>query len=58
MIGPKHKVNLSKPEKVILVEIYQLFCGMSVIDGIQWEELKRYNLNELYKLGADAGASE
>ncbi|KAI0154081.1 hypothetical protein BJ166DRAFT_534490 [Pestalotiopsis sp. NC0098] len=47
MIGPRHKVNLSAPDKVILVEVFQTFCGMSVVDG-DFEALKRYNLNELY----------
>lgn len=26
----------------------KLFCGISVVDGKQWEELKRYNMNGLY----------
>lgn len=26
----------------------QLFCGMSVVDGKPWEDLKRYNVNGLY----------
>ncbi|EPE26992.1 hypothetical protein GLAREA_02906 [Glarea lozoyensis ATCC 20868] len=46
-IGDMHKVNLTKPDKVIIVEIYQTVCGMSVVDG-DWEDLKRYNLAELY----------
>jgi tRNA acetyltransferase TAN1 len=29
---------------------YQLFCGVSVVDGKEWESLKRYNVNELYRL--------
>ncbi|KAH7154833.1 hypothetical protein B0J13DRAFT_618331 [Dactylonectria estremocensis] len=53
LVSPKHKVNLGNPDKVILVEIFQTFCGVSVVDGKQWEELKRYNLNELYKLASD-----
>lgn len=27
----------------------ETFCGVSVVDGEQWKELKRYNINELYK---------
>ncbi|KAF4978413.1 hypothetical protein FZEAL_5204 [Fusarium zealandicum] len=50
LIKPEHKVNLTSPDKVVLVEIFQTFCGVSVVDGKQWEELKRYNINELYKL--------
>ncbi|KAI5466509.1 hypothetical protein BGZ63DRAFT_133229 [Mariannaea sp. PMI_226] len=53
LVSPKHKVNLSNPDKVVLVEIFQMFCGISVVDGKQWEELKRYNLNELYKLSTE-----
>ncbi|KAK3384763.1 hypothetical protein B0H63DRAFT_522110 [Podospora didyma] len=45
----RHKVNLTAPDKVILIDVYQAVCGMSVVDG-DWEELKRYNLTELYGL--------
>ncbi|KAJ3499782.1 hypothetical protein NLG97_g44 [Lecanicillium saksenae] len=48
LVDIKHKVNLSNADKVILVEIFQLFCSISVVDGAQWEELKRYNMNSLY----------
>ncbi|KAI2622664.1 hypothetical protein GGS26DRAFT_239318 [Hypomontagnella submonticulosa] len=47
LIAPRHKVNLSSPDKVILIDIYQTHCGMSVVDG-DWESLKRYNLHEIY----------
>ncbi|RFU73121.1 pyruvate decarboxylase [Trichoderma arundinaceum] len=50
MIKPEHKVNLRTPDKVILVEIFQMFCGISVVDGKEWEELKRYNINALYDM--------
>ena len=70
-----HKVNLTSPDRVIIVEIYQVrrgltrvpamgrcidiisrllthvsqtVCGMSVVGG-DWEELKRFNLAELYQ---------
>ncbi|KAM0322404.1 hypothetical protein ACHAQA_009471 [Verticillium albo-atrum] len=49
MIGKQHKVNLDNPDKVILIDVYKNFCGMSVVDGKEWEELKRYNVNELHK---------
>ncbi|KAJ4412022.1 hypothetical protein N0V82_008901 [Gnomoniopsis sp. IMI 355080] len=48
LVDPQHKVNLGAPEKVILVDIYQSVCGISVVPG-DWETLKRYNLTELYK---------
>ncbi|KAM0247382.1 hypothetical protein ACHAQJ_009846 [Trichoderma viride] len=50
MVKPEHKVNLKTPDKVILVEIFQTFCGVSVVDGKEWEELKRYNVNVLYDM--------
>ncbi|KAL4729601.1 hypothetical protein ACLX1H_004021 [Fusarium chlamydosporum] len=53
LVSPKHKVNLSNPDKVVLVEIFQTFCGVSVVDGKESEELKRYNLNELYKVALE-----
>lgn len=28
---------------------------MSVVDGKKWEELKRYNLNEMYRLQREEG---
>ncbi|KAI2634496.1 hypothetical protein GGS21DRAFT_518105 [Xylaria nigripes] len=47
MISKKHKVDLKNPDKVILIEIFQTFCGMSVV-GKDWEAMKRYNIHELY----------
>ncbi|KAH6844878.1 hypothetical protein B0I37DRAFT_378572 [Chaetomium sp. MPI-CAGE-AT-0009] len=53
----RHKVNLTSPDKVILIDIYQSVCGMSVVDG-DWDELKRYNLTELYSQGRNAPTTE
>ncbi|KAK5995785.1 putative C25H2.10c-like protein [Cladobotryum mycophilum] len=53
MIQPSHKVNLTNPDKVILVEIFQMFCGISVVDAKEWEDLKRYNINALYGMTAE-----
>ncbi|EHK23247.1 uncharacterized protein TRIVIDRAFT_220521 [Trichoderma virens Gv29-8] len=53
MIKPEHKVNLKNPNKVILVEIFQMFCGISVVDAKEWEELKRYNINVLYGMAGE-----
>ncbi|PBP20855.1 26S protease regulatory subunit 6B [Diplocarpon rosae] len=47
-ISSTHKVNLTAPDKVIVVEVYQSVCGMSVL-GSDWEKLKRFNLAELYQ---------
>ncbi|KAK7745949.1 hypothetical protein SLS53_002669 [Cytospora paraplurivora] len=48
LVDTQHKVDLGAPDKVILVDIYQTVCGFSVVPG-DWEQLKRYNLTELYK---------
>ncbi|AEO67740.1 uncharacterized protein THITE_2116714, partial [Thermothielavioides terrestris NRRL 8126] len=53
----RHRVNLSSPDKVILVDIYQTVCGMSVVDG-DWEALKRFNLTELYSQARNAQSGE
>jgi len=47
LIGEKHPVNLTKPDKVIIIEIFQTVCGMSVVEN-DWETLKRFNLAELF----------
>lgn len=47
LIHDDHKVDLTKPDKTILIEVYQNVCGLAVVDN-KWDELKRYNLNELY----------
>ncbi|KAI1495657.1 hypothetical protein F5X99DRAFT_114396 [Biscogniauxia marginata] len=57
LIGPRHKVNLSTPDKVILIDIFQTFCGMSVVDG-DWNALKKYNLHELYLSAAKDASKE
>jgi len=48
LVASTHKVDLTNPEKVILIEIYQSICGISVVGG-DWESLKRFNLAELYQ---------
>ncbi|KFH42923.1 tRNA acetyltransferase-like protein [Hapsidospora chrysogenum ATCC 11550] len=53
LVQPEHKVNLTKPDKVVLVHVYQMLCGVSVVDGAEWESLKRYNMNELYLQAAE-----
>lgn len=45
----QHKVDLGKPDKVILVDIFQSFSSVGVIEGSDWNDLKKLNLNELYK---------
>lgn len=50
-----HKVNLKSPDKVILIDIYQTICSMGVV-GTDWDELKRYNLSELYGVSTKSAA--
>jgi tRNA acetyltransferase TAN1 len=35
------------------VDFMKMLCGMSVVDGKEWESFKRYNLNEMYKLARE-----
>lgn len=65
LVGPRHKVDLTNPDKFILVEIFQVsvtrFCVcLSMLTFSQtfcgmsvvegdWNELKRYNIRELYE---------
>uniref|UniRef100_L2GI88 Pyruvate decarboxylase n=1 Tax=Colletotrichum fructicola (strain Nara gc5) TaxID=1213859 RepID=L2GI88_COLFN len=53
-IDQRHKVNLSNPDRVILVDIFQSYCGMSVINGSDWDGLKKLNINEMYKASPGA----
>lgn len=112
LVASTHKVDLTKPDKVIIVEIYQVstrhcflallcltnnlhfrrpsfhvmcasshslparfdtfsscieactaantigrhqtICGMSIVDSTEWENLKRFNLAEIYQPSAKA----
>lgn len=47
IVGPVHKVNLSKPKKVILVTVFKSHCGLSILDG--WVENRKYNVQEVLK---------
>ncbi|KAF4121556.1 tRNA acetyltransferase TAN1 [Geosmithia morbida] len=58
LVKPEHKVNLGKPDKVIIVEIYQMFCGVSVVEGDEWESFKRFNVNELYRIASEEANRE
>ncbi|WQF78372.1 Putative THUMP domain-containing protein [Colletotrichum destructivum] len=53
-VNPRHKVNLTNPDKVVLVDVFQSFCGMSVIESSDWDGLKKLNVNELYKASPGA----
>ncbi|KAI3339357.1 hypothetical protein F4824DRAFT_456967 [Ustulina deusta] len=56
MISKRHKVDLENPDKVIIIEIFQTFCGMSVV-GKDWETMKRYNIHELYLAALKSAAN-
>ncbi|KAK5686156.1 hypothetical protein LTS10_002270 [Elasticomyces elasticus] len=47
MVGPGHVVDLKNYELLIIVEIYQNICGISVVDD-SFERLKRFNLAEIF----------
>ncbi|PGH18886.1 hypothetical protein AJ80_04304 [Polytolypa hystricis UAMH7299] len=47
VVGPRHSVDLKNYDALILVDVLQNICGMSVV-GPDYEELKRYNLAEIY----------
>ncbi|KAK0373524.1 THUMP domain-containing protein [Colletotrichum paranaense] len=57
VVSPRHKVDLTNADKVILVDVFQSFCGMSVIERSDWEDLKKLNVNELYKASPGAQAN-
>ncbi|MCJ1256746.1 hypothetical protein MMC24_004570 [Lignoscripta atroalba] len=46
-VGKPHTVDLHGYDLLIVVEIYQSICGMSVV-GSDFDTLKRYNLAEIY----------
>ncbi|GKT48415.1 tRNA dimethylallyltransferase [Colletotrichum spaethianum] len=54
-VKPRHKVNLTNPDKVVLVDS---FCGMSVIESSDWDGLKKLNVNELYKASPGANPKD
>ncbi|EME39792.1 hypothetical protein DOTSEDRAFT_47345 [Dothistroma septosporum NZE10] len=47
IVGPGHVVDLQNYELLIVVEVYQNVCGVSVIDN-SFEKLKRYNISEIF----------
>ncbi|KAI0441814.1 hypothetical protein F4803DRAFT_521779 [Xylaria telfairii] len=55
MISNRHNVDLKTPDKVIIIEIFQTFLGMSVV-GQDWEAMKRYNIHELYSAASKSAA--
>jgi hypothetical protein len=31
-----------------------MFCGLSVVNGAEWERMRKYNVNELYRQASEA----
>ncbi|KAL8934922.1 MAG: hypothetical protein Q9216_005667 [Gyalolechia sp. 2 TL-2023] len=48
LVGKPHIVDLKHYDRLILVDVYRNVLGMSVVGG-DFEELKRYNLAEIYE---------
>ncbi|PPJ59321.1 hypothetical protein CBER1_04238 [Cercospora berteroae] len=48
LVGEGHKVDLKNYELLIIVEVYQHICGVSVVDN-DFERLKRFNISELFE---------
>ncbi|KXS99437.1 hypothetical protein AC578_8146 [Pseudocercospora eumusae] len=48
IVGPGHQVDLNNYELLIVVEVYQNICGVSVLDD-SFERLKRYNISEIFE---------
>ncbi|KAH0542365.1 hypothetical protein FGG08_003210 [Glutinoglossum americanum] len=46
VIGPGHRVDLKDYDLLVLVEIFQNICGMSVVPA-DFDQLRRYNLAEI-----------
>jgi len=47
IVGPDHTVDLKNYDLLILVNVVQNLCGMSVV-GSDYDKLKGYNLAEIY----------
>ncbi|RKP24630.1 hypothetical protein SYNPS1DRAFT_16893 [Syncephalis pseudoplumigaleata] len=45
VVGPHHKVDLTQPDRTIIVEVLKSICGMSVVEN--YNELKRFNVYAL-----------
>ncbi|KKA26977.1 hypothetical protein TD95_005426 [Thielaviopsis punctulata] len=52
-----HTVNLTKPDKMVLIDIFRNIAGMSVVDGADFERLKKFNLDSIYKAALEEVAA-
>ncbi|KAI0224966.1 hypothetical protein L0F63_005534 [Massospora cicadina] len=51
LVGATHKVDLTKPELTVVVEIFKNICGISVVRD--FHELKKYNIQLVGQLGRE-----
>mmetsp|Transcript_11209 Transcript_11209/g.17610 ORF Transcript_11209/g.17610 Transcript_11209/m.17610 type:complete len:96 (-) Transcript_11209:791-1078(-) len=52
LVDKKHKVDLSTPEKCILVDVLTNTCVLGIVDN--WMGFKKYNVMELCKPDSEA----
>ena len=46
LVGPRHTVSLANPRRVVVVEVIQALCGLSVVDGHEHGEFVEFNLRK------------
>lgn len=47
LVGPDQSVNLKKYDRLILLECFKNSLGLSVVNGKEYEELSRFNLQQI-----------
>ena len=45
-VDPRHHVNLSHPEKVVLVSIIKNLCFVAIVDGVSYEKYGKFNVRQ------------
>lgn len=56
IIGPKHKVNLNNPQKVIVVQVFKNLAAIAILSD--WVKNRKYNAQEVLKMVIQDGNSE
>jgi tRNA acetyltransferase TAN1 len=56
IVGPKHKVDLERPDFVIMVQVFKGMCGISILP--YYHEFKKYNLQEFYRAHQDQASQD
>ncbi|KAI4280696.1 MAG: hypothetical protein L6R38_004243 [Xanthoria sp. 2 TBL-2021] len=57
LVGEPHTVDLKNYDQLILVDVYRMILGMSIV-GRDYEKLKRFNIAEIYEPSSTADASK